>query len=104
MLLAIETSCDETALALFDLERFLSGERRRDELLRAEIVSSQIQLHAPFGGVVPELAARERRAAQPHGTALLTLDQTAGRSRRLCRRRCGGRTGIYHEWFMVETR
>ncbi len=54
MLLAIETSCDETALALFDLKRFLGG-----ELLRAEIVSSQVALHEPFGGVVPELAARE---------------------------------------------
>jgi len=46
--LAIETSCDETAAAVVqDGRRILSSE-----------VSSQIALHAPHGGVVPELAAR----------------------------------------------
>jgi N6-L-threonylcarbamoyladenine synthase len=46
--LAIETSCDETAAAVFD-----------DELvIRASVVASQIDLHARFGGVVPEVAAR----------------------------------------------
>lgn len=59
MLLAIETSCDETALAVFDVAAFLNGERRREAVLRAEIVSSQVALHQPYGGVVPELAARE---------------------------------------------
>jgi N6-L-threonylcarbamoyladenine synthase len=47
-LLAIETSCDETSAAVV-----------RDGKILANTVSSQIQLHAEYGGVVPELAARE---------------------------------------------
>lgn len=48
VLLAIETSCDETAAAVID-----------DSLaVRSSIVASQIDLHAAFGGVVPELASR----------------------------------------------
>ena len=47
-LLAIETSCDETAAAVVD-----------DALaVRSSVVASQIDLHAAFGGVVPELASR----------------------------------------------
>ncbi len=57
LILAIETSCDETALALVrasgDLKKGL-----RFEVLR-EVVSSQIAIHRPFGGVVPNLAKRE---------------------------------------------
>lgn len=49
MILALETSCDETALALFDPERGLVG----------EWVHSQIALHERYGGVVPDLATRE---------------------------------------------
>lgn len=48
MLLALETSCDETSAAVVHHGRVLSN-----------IVSSQIALHAEYGGVVPELAARE---------------------------------------------
>jgi N6-L-threonylcarbamoyladenine synthase len=48
MLLAFETSCDETSTAVIQHGRVLSS-----------VVSSQIQLHAEYGGVVPELAARE---------------------------------------------
>lgn len=47
-LLAIETSCDETSVAIVQDGRVLSN-----------IVSSQVRLHAEYGGVVPELAARE---------------------------------------------
>ncbi len=47
-LLALETSCDETSAAVV-----------RDGRVLANVVSSQIQLHAEYGGVVPELAARE---------------------------------------------
>jgi N6-L-threonylcarbamoyladenine synthase len=47
-LLAIETSCDETSAAVV-----------RDGRVLSNIVSSQIQLHAEYGGVVPELATRE---------------------------------------------
>ena len=48
LLLAIETSCDETAVAVVgdDLE------------VRSSVVASQVDLHASFGGVVPELASR----------------------------------------------
>lgn len=50
-ILAIETSCDETAVAIINIQ---------DEKIRvlANIVSSQIKLHSKFGGVVPQLAAR----------------------------------------------
>jgi N6-L-threonylcarbamoyladenine synthase len=51
-ILAIETSCDETAVAIV---RHSSLET----VVLSNIVSSQIALHAPFGGVVPDLAARE---------------------------------------------
>ena len=49
MILAIESSCDETALALFDPAHGL----------RQELVHSQIALHDRYGGVVPDLATRE---------------------------------------------
>jgi len=48
MLLAIESSCDETAAAVVHDGVVLSG-----------VVSSQVRLHAEYGGVVPELAVRE---------------------------------------------
>src|SRR5438105_8665724 len=46
--LAIETSCDETAAAVFTDER----------VILSNVVASQTDLHARFGGVVPEVAAR----------------------------------------------
>ena len=49
MILALESSCDETALALFDPARGLTR----------ELVHSQIALHERYGGVVPDLATRE---------------------------------------------
>jgi N6-L-threonylcarbamoyladenine synthase len=48
LLLAIESSCDETGIALVD------GGRR----IVSNVVASQVALHAPSGGIVPELAAR----------------------------------------------
>jgi N6-L-threonylcarbamoyladenine synthase len=48
-ILGIETSCDETAVAIYDAERGLLAHR----------VHSQIPLHAKYGGVVPELASRD---------------------------------------------
>jgi N6-L-threonylcarbamoyladenine synthase len=50
LILGIESSCDETAVAL--IER---GENNR---VLAEYIKSQIPLHAKFGGVVPEIASR----------------------------------------------
>ncbi len=47
-ILAVETSCDETSAAVV-----------RDAQILSNVVSSQIALHAEYGGVVPELAARE---------------------------------------------
>jgi len=48
LLLAIESSCDETGIALIE------GGRR----IRANVVASQVALHAASGGIVPEVAAR----------------------------------------------
>jgi N6-L-threonylcarbamoyladenine synthase len=52
--LGIETSCDETAAALV---RLPAGEGATPEIL-ADVVLSQIEDHRPYGGVVPEIAAR----------------------------------------------
>jgi N6-L-threonylcarbamoyladenine synthase len=61
LLLALETSCDETSAAVIC-----------DGGVRATVVSSQIKLHAEYGGVVPELAAREHlRNFLPVTTAAL---------------------------------
>jgi N6-L-threonylcarbamoyladenine synthase len=48
LILGIETSCDETAIAVVE------GGRR----ILSSVVSSQVELHAEYGGVVPELASR----------------------------------------------
>ena len=47
--LGIETSCDETAIAIYDSKNGIIGES----------VFSQIKMHAEYGGVVPELASRD---------------------------------------------
>ncbi len=62
MILAIETSCDESAVALFEPARGLV----------AEWVHSQIAIHEKHGGVVPDLATREH---------LRTLEPLLGRAR-----------------------
>lgn len=49
MILGIETSCDETSVALLD----------GDGSVRVNLIASQIERHRPFGGVVPEIASRE---------------------------------------------
>jgi len=48
IILGIETSCDETAAAVVE-----------DNLVRSDVIHTQIALHAEFGGVVPELASRD---------------------------------------------
>ncbi len=66
MLLALETSCDETSAAVVSEGRVL-----------ANVVSSQVRLHAPYGGVVPELATREHlRNLLPVTQASLRAAQT----------------------------
>jgi len=76
LVLGIETSCDETAVAV------VRGGR---EIL-SNVIASQVDLHAPFGGVVPELAARahvERmpltieRALRDAGIGMRDLDAVA---------------------------
>ncbi len=47
--LGIETSCDETGVAVYDTDRGLL----------AEALYSQVAVHAEYGGVVPELASRD---------------------------------------------
>ena len=57
-ILAIETSCDETAIALVEFYQ----KKQKDSLeikILADKIASQIEIHAPYGGVVPRLAARE---------------------------------------------
>ena len=49
LVLGIETSCDETGVALYHSERGLLG----------HTLYSQARLHAAYGGVVPELASRD---------------------------------------------
>lgn len=53
LILGIESSCDETAASIV---RMVKGQRL--EVL-SEVISSQVDLHKAYGGVVPELAARE---------------------------------------------
>jgi len=69
LILGIETSCDETGLALFDSDAGLLAQR----------LHSQVQMHRDYGGVVPELASRDHiRRVLP------LLDETlaeAGRGR-----------------------
>src|SRR5216684_7730556 len=76
--LGIETSCDETAVAVV-------GDRPRP-LIRADLIHSQLAEHAPYGGVVPEIAARAHldhiagligRALAEAGTSVDQLDGVA---------------------------
>jgi N6-L-threonylcarbamoyladenine synthase len=54
-ILAVETSCDDTGIAI--IEKKIKGQPK----LLANLVSSQIKVHAPWGGVVPMLAKREHQ-------------------------------------------
>ena len=76
LILALETSCDETAAAL------VTGEGE----IRANVVASQADLHARFGGVVPEIASRRhlelvlpvvREALGTAGATLADVDRIA---------------------------
>jgi N6-L-threonylcarbamoyladenine synthase len=60
LILGIETSCDETGVALYDTREGLLG----------DALHSQVELHALYGGVVPELASRD------HVRRLLPLTRT----------------------------
>lgn len=76
LVLGIETSCDETAAAVVEDGRWV----------RSDVVASQILAHAPYGGVVPEVASRQhvatiipviRRAMADAGIGFPDLDAVA---------------------------
>ncbi len=58
VILGVETSCDETAIALIDV---VGSKAKPRVLVLSNIVASQVKLHAKFGGVVPHLAKREHQ-------------------------------------------
>jgi tRNA N6-adenosine threonylcarbamoyltransferase len=70
LVLGIESSCDETAAAVIEDGR----------VIRSNVIASQTKIHAPFGGVVPELASREHldRIAPVVDSALGEADVTLG--------------------------
>ncbi len=91
--LGLETSCDETAAAVVRL-----GADGRAEV-RASVVASQVAAHAPFGGVVPEVAARAhveliepvtRQALAEAGVSLAEVDGDRGHRRAGADRRGDG--------------
>jgi N6-L-threonylcarbamoyladenine synthase len=76
IVLGIETSCDETGVALYDTDRGLLG----------QALHSQVQMHQSYGGVVPELASRDhirrvlpltRQVLGQAGLALKTVNAVA---------------------------
>jgi hypothetical protein len=77
-ILALETSCDETAAAVVENGR----------IIRSNVVFSQIDLHALYGGVVPEIASRAHmeacdrvvdEALQQAGKDTVWLNKTLGK-------------------------
>ena len=62
IILGIETSCDETALAILECSGGIASPRFK---ILKEAVASQVAIHRPFGGVVPNLAKREHLANLP---------------------------------------
>src|SRR5512142_2035343 len=76
LILGIETSCDETGVALYHLERGLL----------AHALHSQVAMHDEYGGVVPELASRDhirrvlpliREVTEKAGCSLQDIDASA---------------------------
>src|SRR2546423_1697530 len=91
VILGIETSCDETAAALVT----------QDGAIEANVVASQADLHARYGGVVPEVASRRhlelvspviREALAQAATTLDDGGPVAGPRRRSHRLRLPGRS------------
>jgi len=60
-ILAIETSCDDTCVAILEN----SGKKGADFKILSNIVSSQVKIHAKYGGVYPTLAVREHERNLP---------------------------------------
>ena len=81
-LLAIETSCDETAAAVISE----TGDPQRPWAISSSVVASQVEIHRAWGGVVPELASRQHvrdicgvvdRALADAGTTWADVDAMA---------------------------
>ncbi|MCE9615581.1 MAG: tRNA (adenosine(37)-N6)-threonylcarbamoyltransferase complex transferase subunit TsaD [Lentisphaerae bacterium] len=68
LILGVETSCDETAAAVVQDGR----------LVRSSIILSQVALHAPYGGVVPEIASRQHSEMLPDVVDRAMRDAGAG--------------------------
>ena len=49
LIMSIETSCDETAAAVIE----------NGQIIHSNVVASQAEMHSKFGGIIPEMAARE---------------------------------------------
>ncbi len=88
--LGIETSCDETGIAIYDDEKGLLANQ----------LYSQVKLHADYGGVVPELASRDhvrktvpliREALKESGLTAKNIDAGPIPQARISRRTAGWR-------------
>ena len=59
LILGIESSCDETGVALVEISPGTGAPQSSWPKLISQALHSQIALHTPYGGVVPELASRD---------------------------------------------
>ncbi|MDD5621496.1 MAG: hypothetical protein PHS27_02840, partial [Candidatus Pacebacteria bacterium] len=59
-ILSIETSCDDTAMAVAECNRNIA-----DFKIISQVISSQIEIHKKYGGVYPTLARREHQKNLP---------------------------------------
>src|SRR5688572_19191750 len=73
IILGIETSCDETAAALVEE----TGDPQRPWHVRSSVVASQVDLHREWGGIVPELSARQH-VRDICGVVARALDEGGG--------------------------
>ncbi|RJQ37155.1 tRNA (adenosine(37)-N6)-threonylcarbamoyltransferase complex transferase subunit TsaD [Candidatus Parcubacteria bacterium] len=87
-ILGIETSCDETAIAVIEATGTSRAPRIR---VLSNVVSSQMKLHAKFGGVVPNLAKRE------HQRNLVPVLLQALRESRIMKHESRKRVGMSHD-------
>lgn len=67
-ILAVETSCDDTSVAVLN----------REGLVLSNVVSSQLKVHKPYGGVVPEIASREHLKNIPYVFEKALIDSKVG--------------------------
>jgi N6-L-threonylcarbamoyladenine synthase len=80
IILGIESSCDETAVSI------ITENAQNNPIILSNIISSQVEVHKEFGGVVPELAARShiekidliaKKAIEESGVSLKNIDAVA---------------------------